>query len=64
MVDCSVVWLQGCPPVDLMIRTSGETRLSDFLLLQSRCDHHPCWRQPVHTAALSSSLLHVAGCVL
>lgn len=28
-------WLQGCPEVDLLIRTSGEHRLSDFLLWQS-----------------------------
>lgn len=26
--------MQGCPPVDLLIRTSGETRLSDFLCWQ------------------------------
>lgn len=35
MLDSGVDLLQGCPPVDLMIRTSGETRLSDFLLPQS-----------------------------
>jgi len=29
-------FLQGCPPVDLLIRTSGEHRLSDFMLWQSR----------------------------
>ena len=28
--DC----MQGCPPVDILIRTSGESRLSDFLLWQ------------------------------
>ncbi len=28
-------FMQGCPPVDILIRTSGESRLSDFLLWQS-----------------------------
>ena len=30
------MYTRGCPPVDIVIRTSGERRLSDFLLLQSR----------------------------
>ncbi len=29
-----VLWTRGLPPVDLMIRTSGEQRLSNFLLWQ------------------------------
>lgn len=30
------MYTRGCPPVDLLVRTSGETRLSDFLLWQCR----------------------------
>ena len=31
----SQLYTAGCPPVDILIRTSGEQRLSDFLLRQS-----------------------------
>jgi undecaprenyl diphosphate synthase len=34
LVDATL-WTQGLPPVDLIIRTSGERRLSNFLLWQS-----------------------------
>jgi undecaprenyl pyrophosphate synthase len=32
--DMQVMHTRDCPPVDLLIRTSGEQRLSDFLLWQ------------------------------
>jgi len=32
--DC--LYTSGCPPLDVLIRTSGEKRLSDFLLWQVR----------------------------
>jgi len=34
------MYTSGCPPLDILIRTSGEKRLSDFLLWQSA---HSCF---------------------
>lgn len=36
----SHMYTAGCPPLDLFIRTSGVTRLSDFLLWQCHRDTH------------------------
>jgi hypothetical protein len=33
------MYTAGCPPLDMIIRTSGERRLSDFLLWQSIHDN-------------------------
>lgn len=34
----SCMYTQDCPPLDLMVRTSGEVRLSNFLLWQASRD--------------------------
>ncbi|GIM01891.1 hypothetical protein Vretimale_6674 [Volvox reticuliferus] len=49
-----------CPPVDLLIRTSGETRLSDFLLWQA-AHAHLCY---LHTLWPDLSYWDFARCVL
>ena len=49
-----------CPPVDLLIRTSGETRLSDFMAVQCR-NAHLCFVDPYWP---DFSYLDFAGCVL
>ncbi|CAG8507045.1 905_t:CDS:2 [Ambispora leptoticha] len=38
----SKLYTNGCPPLEILIRTSGETRLSDFLLWQchEKCNIH------------------------
>lgn len=37
-IDCHL-YTAGCPPPDILIRTSGETRLSNFLLWQCAASH-------------------------
>ncbi|KAG2438540.1 hypothetical protein HXX76_005091 [Chlamydomonas incerta] len=49
-----------CPPVDLLVRTSGETRLSDFLLWQA-AHAHLCY---LPTLWPDLSVLDFARCVL
>lgn len=49
-----------CPPVDLLIRTSGETRLSDFMAVQCR-NAHLCFVNPYWP---DFTYLDFVGCVL
>lgn len=51
----------SCPPVDLLIRTSGETRLSDFLLWQASPHAQLCYLDVLWP---SLSYLDFAKCVL
>ena len=32
----SRLYTEGCPDIDVLVRTSGETRLSDFMVYQVR----------------------------
>ncbi len=51
----------SCPPVDLLIRTSGETRLSDFMLWQASPHAQLCYLDVLWP---SLSYLDFAKCVL
>ena len=51
------LWSADTPPVDLLIRTSGVTRLSGFLLWQSR-NAHLAFLEPLWPEITFSDLLH------